>query len=83
MIFRNHPDFKNACEAALNSSLTDPGSSQKNVSWEIGDPIKGFFLSVDDHGWFTSLEGVITNSGVHIAAPLSNLQAAMVVIRGP
>lgn len=81
MIYRNHPDFKRECEAQLNASLTDPAASHKLAVWEIGDPLKGFFLSVDDHGWFTSLEGVITNSGAHIAAPLSNFQAAMVVIR--
>lgn len=83
MIYRSHPDFKRACEFQLNDSLTDPMSSNKRATWEIGDPLKGFFLSVDDKGWFTSLEGVITNSGAHIAAPLSNLQAAMVIIRGP
>lgn len=78
MIYRNHPDFKNACTTILNAALVDPNASKSTVIWEIGDPLKGFFLSVDDRGWFTSLEGVITRSEAHIASPLSNLQAALV-----
>jgi hypothetical protein len=80
VIYRSHSDFKTACTENLNAALKDPTSSQKTMMWEIGDPLKGHFLSVDDHGWFTSLEGVITNSGVHIAAPLSNFQSAVVAL---
>ena len=80
MIYPNHSDFLQAVKDCLTAALVDPASSKKNAVFEIGDSLRGFSLTVNGDGWTSRLNGVSTHGHKHIAAPLSNLQAAYVVL---
>lgn len=80
MIYLSHSEFVEEVKQRLKTALTDPDSYHNNAVFSIGRPDKGFYLFADAYGWLESLNGVCTRRQKHIAAPLSNLQAAYVTI---
>lgn len=80
MIYRNRSDFLKALTEFVKRSLQDPASHKSTATFEVGDLLKGFGLTVTNAGWISTLEGVTTNGHKHIASPLANLQAAYVAL---
>lgn len=80
MIIRSYLDFARAVDAFCRDACVRPESHKNEATFTLGHPRKGFYLKVDSQGWRAYLEGVETSRQGHIAAPLSNLQAAAITM---
>ena len=80
MIYREKSHFREAVWVFTKDAIQDRASHKDTATFQIGDVRKGFYLVANNRGWVLLLEGVIVHKQERLAAPLSNLQAACVVI---
>lgn len=80
MIFIPHDVFVRACVESCRAFIHQHESHHKDATFRVGHELKGFSLFADNGGWIVTLNGVKTSQQFHLAAPLANLQAAVIYL---
>ena len=94
MIYTDHASFLAAIQAQCAANILDKDAHKFDCVFIIGDALKGHHLNVDRFGWHTSFQGIKTVDSsdlaiipldcvtppFHNAAPLTNLQAALLYL---